>query len=52
MIIDQGLKKGMDVLREFKYVNILMNRIEHENYRPNKMEAQKAVDITNKILLS
>jgi hypothetical protein len=52
MLIEQGMKKGLSVLSEFKYVNILINRIEHEHYRPKPPEAKKAVDITNKILLS
>ncbi|NHJ41288.1 MAG: hypothetical protein FK731_14745 [Asgard group archaeon] len=52
MLIDRGMKKGLDILNEFKYVNILINRIEHEHYRPKPIEAQKAVDITNKILMS
>jgi hypothetical protein len=52
MLIERGIKKGLDILKEFKYVNILINRIEHEHYRPKPPEAQKAVDITNKILMS
>jgi hypothetical protein len=52
MLLEKGIKKGMTALKEFKYVNILMNRIEHENYRPSREEAKKAVEITNKILLS
>ncbi len=52
MLLERGLKKGMEVLREFKYVNILLNRIEHENYRPRMEEAQKAVEITTKIVMS
>ncbi len=52
MLIDRGMKKGMDVLNEFKFVNILLNRIEHENYRPTQLDAQKAVEITTKILMS
>ncbi|NHJ47672.1 MAG: hypothetical protein FK733_07790 [Asgard group archaeon] len=52
MLIDRGMKKGFDILKEFKFVNILINRIEHEHYRPKPPEAQKAVDITNKILMS
>ncbi len=52
MLIDRGMKKGMDVLKEFKFVNILLNRIEHENYRPTGLDAQKAVEITTKILMS
>ncbi|MBA7711317.1 hypothetical protein ES703_120275 [subsurface metagenome] len=52
MLIDRGMKKGMDVLKEFKFVNILLNRIEHENYRPTRLDAQKAVEITTKILMS
>lgn len=52
MLIERGMKKGFDILSEFKYVNILINRIEHEHYRPNPQEAQRAVDITNKILMS
>ncbi|HUT82565.1 MAG TPA: hypothetical protein VMZ29_15315 [Candidatus Bathyarchaeia archaeon] len=52
MLIESGLKKGLEVLREFKYVNILLNRIEHENYRPKSEEAQKAVEITTKIVMS
>ncbi|MBD3193078.1 MAG: hypothetical protein GF308_20745 [Candidatus Heimdallarchaeota archaeon] len=51
MLIQKGLEKGMTILREFRYVNILLNRIEHENYRPKKGEAKKAVDITNRILM-
>jgi len=52
MLIERGIKKGLDSLVEFKYVNILINRIDHENYRPKQLEALKAVEITNKILLS
>jgi hypothetical protein len=52
MLIEKGMQKGFDILKEFKYVNILINRIEHEHYRPKPPEAQKAVDITNKILMS
>ena len=52
MLLEKGMQKGMDVLKEFKYVNILLNRVEHENYRPKQAEAQKAVEITTKILLS
>ncbi|NHK30718.1 MAG: hypothetical protein FK730_05160 [Asgard group archaeon] len=52
MLIERGIKKGLEILKEFKYVNILINRIEHEHYRPKPLEAQKAVDITNKILMS
>ena len=52
MLIDKGINKGMDVLREFKTVNIYLNRIEHENYRPTQADAQKAIAITTKILVS
>jgi len=52
MLINKGVKKGMEVLKEFKFVNIIINRIEHENYRPSRADAHKAVDITNRILMS
>ena len=52
MLLEKGIQKGMEVLKEFKFVNILLNRIEHENYRPTSREAQKAVEITTRILLS
>ncbi|MHA1221173.1 MAG: hypothetical protein ACTSQB_05520 [Candidatus Heimdallarchaeota archaeon] len=52
MLIERGLKKGIEILREFKFVNILLNRIEHENYRPKPAETQKAVEITVKIVMS
>ncbi|HUU79735.1 MAG TPA: hypothetical protein VMX55_15455 [candidate division Zixibacteria bacterium] len=52
MLIDKGINKGLDTLREFKTVNILLNRIEHENYRPTQVDAQKAITITTKILMS
>lgn len=52
MLIERGINKGLDSLTDFKYVNILINRIEHENYRPKQTEALKAVEITTKILLS
>jgi hypothetical protein len=52
MLIERAISKGMESLREFKHVNILLNRIEHENYRPKEAETQKAVEITTKILLS
>ncbi len=52
MLIERAISKGMETLREFKHVNILLNRIEHENYRPKQTETQKAVEITTKILLS
>lgn len=52
MLIERAISKGMEILREFKHVNILLNRIEHENYRPKQAETQKAVEITTKILLS
>lgn len=52
MLIDKGVTKGMEVLKEFKFVNIILNRIEHENYRPTRADAHKAVDITNRILMS
>ena len=52
MLIERAISKGMESLREFKHVNILLNRIEHENYRPKEAETQKAVVITTKILLS
>jgi len=52
MLIDKGINKGLEVLKEFKFVNILINRIEHENYRPSRADAHKAVDITNRILMS
>ena len=52
MLIDKGINKGLEVLKEFKFVNIIMNRIEHENYRPTRADAHKAVDITNRILMS
>ncbi|MBN1331225.1 MAG: hypothetical protein JXA54_17280 [Candidatus Heimdallarchaeota archaeon] len=52
MLIEHGLKKGLDVLKEFKYVNILLNRIVHENYRPKAEEAKKAVEVTTKIVMS
>jgi len=52
MLIEKAISKGMETLREFKHVNILLNRIEHENYRPKQAETLKAVEITTKILLS
>ena len=52
MLIDKGISKGMDILREFKTVNIYLNRIEHENYHPTQADAQKAIAITTKILVS
>ncbi|NHJ03433.1 MAG: hypothetical protein EAX90_01305 [Candidatus Heimdallarchaeota archaeon] len=52
MLIDKGVNKGLDALREFKTVNILLNRIEHENYRPTQADAHKAITITTKILMS
>ncbi|MHA1738585.1 MAG: hypothetical protein ACTSXA_10015 [Candidatus Heimdallarchaeota archaeon] len=52
MLIERAISKGMETLREFKHVNILLNRIDHENYRPKQTETQKAVEITTKILLS
>lgn len=52
MLINKGVSKGMEVLKEFKFVNIVINRIEHENYRPSRADAHKAVDITNRILMS
>ena len=52
MLIDKGINKGLEVLKEFKFVNIIINRIEHENYRPTRADAHKAVDITNRILMS
>jgi hypothetical protein len=52
MLIERAISKGMESLREFKHVNILLNRIEHENYRPKQAETKKAVEITTKILLS
>lgn len=52
MLINHGMKKGMEVLNDFKFVNILLNRIEHENYRPTRIDAQRAVEITTKILMS
>ncbi|NHJ31808.1 MAG: hypothetical protein FK732_02995 [Asgard group archaeon] len=52
MLIEKGIGKGMEVLKEFKFVNIILNRIEHENYRPSRADAHKAVDITNRILMS
>lgn len=52
MLIDRATKKGFEVLRDFKFVNIILNRIEHENYRPKQQEALRAINITNKILMS
>jgi hypothetical protein len=52
MLIEKGVEKGLEVLKEFKFVNIILNRIEHENYRPSKADAHRAVDITNRILMS
>ncbi|MEA2071566.1 MAG: hypothetical protein U9O98_09790 [Asgard group archaeon] len=52
MLINNGLEKGFTSLKSFKFVNILINRIEHENYEPSQTEAAKAVEITNSILMS
>ena len=52
MLIDRGIAKGFEALKEFKFVNILLNRIEHENYRPKQTDAEKAVLVTTRILMS
>ena len=52
MLIDKGVAKGLEALKDFKFVNIILNRIEHENYRPSKNDAENAVFITTKILMS
>ncbi|MFW9922986.1 MAG: hypothetical protein ACFFDW_06820 [Candidatus Thorarchaeota archaeon] len=52
MLIDRGIAKGIESLKEFKFVNILFNRIDHENYRPSKLDAERAISITTRILMS
>ncbi len=52
MLIDKGVAKGLEALKDFKFVNLILNRIEHENYRPSRKDAENAVFITTKILMS
>ncbi len=52
MLIEKGSAKGIEALKDFKFVNIILNRIEHENYRPSHKDAENAVFITTKILMS
>ncbi|MHA1461925.1 MAG: hypothetical protein ACTSQ0_02535 [Candidatus Heimdallarchaeota archaeon] len=52
MLIEKGSAKGIEALKDFKFVNIILNRIEHENYRPSLKDAENAVFITTKILMS
>lgn len=52
MLIDKGVAKGIEALKDFKFVNLILNRIEHENYRPSRKDAENAVFITTKILMS
>ena len=52
MLIDKGAAKGLEALKDFKFVNLILNRIDHENYRPSRKDTEKAVFITTKILMS